>query len=156
MPIDAPSRFAVMFNRRCFRWVTPVTISLALISLTTALLWQFDASLRQEHLIFIYFVPTTLIALRYGSMSAMGVIVASCLAAAYFLYPPKFSLAMANGLDILELTLFSLLALFASQVVSGIATTGSAGMRRRSGRSLGMRTKWPAASALLGRLRFEN
>ena len=51
------------------RWMTPITVSLLLVAITTALLWLVQPRLQQDHLIFIYFVPTTLIALRYGSLS---------------------------------------------------------------------------------------
>jgi K+-sensing histidine kinase KdpD len=106
------------------RWISPITVSLLLVALTTALLWLLQPQLQQEHLIFIYFVPTTLVAIRYGSLSAMGVIIASSLAAAYFLYPPSFSFLVASRLELLEIVLFCLLALLASQVVSGFAKDG--------------------------------
>ena len=106
------------------RWISPITVSLLLVAFTTALLWVLQPRLQQEHLIFIYFVPTTLIAIRYGSLSAMGVIIASSLAAAYFLYPPNFSFLVASRLEVLEIVLFCMLALLASQVVSGFAKDG--------------------------------
>jgi K+-sensing histidine kinase KdpD len=114
-----------------WRWITPATVSLALVSLTTVILWVIEARLNQEHLIFIYFVPTTLIAIRYGSLSAMGVTIASSFAAAFFLYPPQFSLLVANPLDVMELILFVLLALLASKVVSGFANDREIEQRRR-------------------------
>ena len=113
------------------RWISPITVSLLLVALTTAILWAIQPRLQQEHLIFIYFVPTTLIAIRYGSLSAMGVIIASSLAAAYFLYPPSFSFAVASRLEVLEIVLFSMLALLASQVVSGFANADDVVKRRR-------------------------
>jgi K+-sensing histidine kinase KdpD len=139
-------------HRKSFmrRWVTPITVSLALLALTTAFLWMIDASLQHDHLIFIYFVPTALIAIRYGSLSAMGVTIASTFAAAYFLYAPRFSFKVDSPLDLLELVLFSLLALFASQVVSGFAKDGVVEKRRpRASRgSLGV----PSLRALWDRL----
>src|SRR4029078_854469 len=70
------------------RWVTPITVSLAFVGMTTAALWAIEAHLQQDHLIFIYLVPTALIAIRYGSISAMAVTIASSVAAAYFIYAP--------------------------------------------------------------------
>jgi K+-sensing histidine kinase KdpD len=113
------------------RWITPITVSLLLVAVTTAILWTIQPRLQQEHLIFIYFVPTTLIAIRYGSLSAMGVIIASSLAAAYFLYPPNFSFLVGSRLEFLEIVLFSMLALLASQVVSGFAKDDDVVKRRR-------------------------
>jgi len=123
------------------RWITPVTVSLVLVAITTAILWVLQLRLQQDHLVFIYFVPTTLIAIRYGSLSAMVVTIASGLAAAYFLYPPNFSFLVGSRLELLEIVLFCMLALLASQVVSGFANDDNVVKRRR-----------PAAlSALLGK-----
>lgn len=132
------------------RWITPITLSLLLVALTTAILWALQPRLQQEHLIFIYFVPTTLIAIRYGSLSAMGVIIASSLAAAYFLYPPSFSFVVASRLEVLEIVLFSMLALLASQVVSGFAKDDEVVKRRY----LSLRNGGPSGwSGTLSRLR---
>src|SRR6188508_69265 len=46
------------------RWVSPITASAALLALTTAFVWMIDAPLQHDHLIFIYLVPTALIAIR--------------------------------------------------------------------------------------------
>ena len=89
-----------------------------------------DASLQHDHLIFIYFVPTALIAIRYGSVPAMCVTIASTFAAAYLFYAPRFSFKVESPLDLFELTLFSLLGLLASQVVSGFAKDGEVEKRR--------------------------
>jgi K+-sensing histidine kinase KdpD len=134
------------------RWVSPITVSLALVAVTTALLWLVEAKLDQQHLIFIYFVPTALIAIRYGSISAMCVTLASSFAAAYFLYKPQFSFLIANPLDLLELGLFSLLALLASQVVSGFANDREVA-RRRQRAAVPVRARWRAIAALWERIR---
>jgi K+-sensing histidine kinase KdpD len=135
------------------RWISPITVSLLLVALTTAILWAIQPRLQQEHLIFIYFVPTTLIAIRYGSLSAMGVIIASSLAAAYFLYPPSFSFAVASRLEVLEIVLFSMLALLASQVVSGFANADDVVKRRRPVLVPIGREKWKSWRETLSRLR---
>ena len=136
------------------KWVTPVTASLVLLSLTTAILWLVEARLQQDHLIFIYFVPTALIAIRYGSLSAMGVTIASSFAAAYFLYPPQFSFLVGGGLELLELILFVLLALLASQVVSGFANDRDVEKRRPRPHPIPLRQRWPATGALWDRVRL--
>jgi K+-sensing histidine kinase KdpD len=102
-----------------------------LLALTTGFLWMIDASLQHDHLIFIYFVPTALIAIRYGSVPAMCVTIASTFAAAYFFYAPRFSFKVESPLDLLELILFSLLGLLASQVVSGFARDSEVEKRRQ-------------------------
>src|SRR5262245_35356246 len=135
------------------RWFTPITVSLALVGFTTLFLWTIQPALQQDHLIFIYFVPTTLIAIRYGSLSAMGVIIASGLAAAYFLYGPQFSFEVANKLEVMELILFSMLALLASQVVSGFANDRDVERRRPRIRAESVRQKGLRLNAFLRRLR---
>jgi len=95
------------------------------------LLWAWDSPRPHEHLIYIDFLPTALIAIRYGSLSAMLVTIASTFAAAYLFYPPRFSLMVTSPLDVLELVFFSLLALLASKVVSGFANDSDIAKRRR-------------------------
>jgi len=134
------------------RWVTPITVSLILVALTTMTLWVLAPNLKQDHLIFIYFVPTAMIAIRYGSMAAMGVTIASSLIAAYILYTPQFSFMVTSRLDVMELVLFGLLALLASQVVSGFAKDAGVEHRlRRRLRRARVRRRWFAGS--LARLR---
>lgn len=113
------------------RWLMPILVSVSSVAITTALLWLIEARLDQQHLIFIYFAPTAWIAIRYGTFSAIGVTVASSLAAAYFLYPPHLSFLIDSPLDILELILFGLLAFLASQVVSGFANDELVVKRRK-------------------------
>src|SRR5690349_4524899 len=87
---------------RLDRFVTPITVVLTFIAATTLVLWLFKADLSQNHLIFVYLVPTAMIAVRYGSISAMGVTIASSVAAAYFFYMPRYSFAVADRLEVME------------------------------------------------------
>jgi len=112
------------------RWAEPLAASLGVVAMTTLVVAAIEARLQHDHLVFIYLVPAVLIAIRYGSWSAIGVTIASGAAAAYFLYAPRFSFMIARPLDVMELILFCLLALLAAQVVSGLAGAGSM-MRRR-------------------------
>ena len=136
------------------KWVTPITVSLLLVVLTTVVLWPFEAQLKHHHLVFIYLMPASLVAIRYGSISAMCVTIASGLAAAYFLYAPRFSFQIANPVDVLELALFCMLALLASQVVSGFASDDEVARRRPQPAAAPLSKRWPVAAALLNRLRF--
>ena len=152
MSMRAGWEFGEIGSSRLRRWVTPITVSAALLALTTTVLWVIDASLQHDHLIFIYFVPTALIAIRYGSISAMCVTIAASFAAAYFLYAPRFSFRVENSLDLFELILFSLLALLASQVVSGFAKAGDVEKRRRRAPGASLRARWPSVVTLWDRL----
>jgi K+-sensing histidine kinase KdpD len=101
----------------------PIVMPLALLAATTGILYVLDIFLDPEHLIFGYLVPTTLIAVAYGSTAAMVTSVAGVLLAAYFLYDPEFSFYVSQPLHVAELVFFTLLALSASQVVAKITDT---------------------------------
>jgi K+-sensing histidine kinase KdpD len=152
--MDADRRPAETFHSFRRKWVTPITVSLLLVVATTLVLWPFDAQLNHHHLIFIYLMPASLVAIRYGSISAMCVTIASSLAATYFLYAPRFSFQIANPLDVLELALFCLLALLASQVVSGFASDDEVARRRQQPATAPLSERWPMAAAVLNRQRF--
>jgi K+-sensing histidine kinase KdpD len=100
----------------------PVVVPLVLVAITTGILFVLDIYLDPEHLIFGYLVPTTLIAIGYGSTAAMLTTIAGVVCAAYFLYPPTFSLYLTEPLHIAELVFFTVLAVAASQVVAKITS----------------------------------
>ncbi len=153
MSVRADLDFAEARKSLLRRWVTPITASAALLALTTFILWRAETPLHHDHLIFIYFLPTALIAIRYGSVSAMCVTIASTFAAAYFFYAPRFSFSVENPLDLTELILFSLLALLASQVVSGFAQDSDVEKRRARPDVSSWRGKWPLLAWLWKRSR---
>jgi K+-sensing histidine kinase KdpD len=96
----------------------PVVGSLGAVLLTTTILLILDAHLEAQHLVIGYLVPTTVIAILYGSTLAFIASAASSIAAAYFLFPPKFSLYIASPLHVAELGFFILLAVIASKVTA--------------------------------------
>jgi K+-sensing histidine kinase KdpD len=103
------------------RWVGPVLVAAALVALTTGVLLAIYLALQPGHLIFGYLVPITFVAVRYGSVPAIVTTVASDLCAAFFLYPPDFSIYIADPLQVAELSFFSLLVLATSQFIGGFA-----------------------------------
>ena len=100
------------------QFIAPVAGSLGAVALTTAILMALDARLEAQHLVLGYLLPTTLIAILYGSTIAFVTSAASSVAAAYFLFPPKFSLFIASPLHIAELGFFILLAVIASKATA--------------------------------------
>jgi K+-sensing histidine kinase KdpD len=102
-------------------WVRPVLVAAALVALTTGILLAVYLAWQPEHLIFGYLIPVTFVALRYGSVPAIVTAVVSDLCAAYFLYPPDFSIYIADPLQVAELSFFSLLVLATSQFIGGFA-----------------------------------
>jgi two-component system sensor histidine kinase KdpD len=103
------------------RWVGPVFVAAALVALTTGILLSVYLALQPQHLIFGYLIPITVVAVRYGSGPAIMTAVASDICAAYFLYPPDFSIYIADPLQMAELSFFSLLVLATSQFIGGFA-----------------------------------
>jgi len=99
----------------------PIAMSLGAVSLTTALLVAVDKGAELEHLEIAYLFPTALIAVCYGSNFAFLTSFASAMTTTYFLFPPKFSIFIANPLHIAELGFFMLVALIAGKIVSLLA-----------------------------------
>src|SRR5882724_6773382 len=96
----------------------PIALSLGGVSVTTAILVAVDNGAELEHLEITYLFPTALIAVLFGSNFAFLTSCASAITAAYFLFPPKFSLYIANPLHIVELGFFVVVALIAGKIVS--------------------------------------
>jgi two-component system, OmpR family, sensor histidine kinase KdpD len=118
-----------------WRWIGAVLASLALIALATAIIVAVDIALAPRHLVFGYLVPTAVVAILFGRTPALLASLVSALAAAFFLYAPKFSIYITDPLHIAELALFSILAFTASQVIAGLAedTRGGDRVGRRMG-----------------------
>jgi K+-sensing histidine kinase KdpD len=103
------------------RWAGPVLVAAVLVAITTVILLAIYLTVQPEHLIFGYLIPTTFVAVRYGSVPAIMTAIVSDLCAAYFLYPPDFSLYIADPLQVAELSFFSLMVLAISQFLGGFA-----------------------------------
>jgi K+-sensing histidine kinase KdpD len=100
---------------------TAVVMSSLGVLLTTIVLHAIDSHLTAEHLVLGYLLPTILVAIYYGSNVAVFTSFASGLAAAYFLFPPKFSFYITDITHVAELGFFLLLASIASKAVSVLA-----------------------------------
>ena len=70
-----------------------------------------------EDLALAYLLPTIFIAVFFGSTLAVASSFASALAAAYFLYPPKFSFYIADPTHAAELGFILLLSVTASKAI---------------------------------------
>jgi K+-sensing histidine kinase KdpD len=99
-------------------WVTSVVVAATAVLLTTLVLLAIDSHLAPEHLILGYLLPTIIIAMHYGSTVAVFTSFISGLAAAYFLFLPKFSFYIADPHNLAELAFFFLLAVTASKAVA--------------------------------------
>jgi two-component system sensor histidine kinase KdpD len=100
-----------------------MAFSLLGIACTTAVIWTIEQlfALQPRHLVFIYCIPTTLVASRFGNAPAILATIMGGMAAIYFIYEPRFSFRVVDPLDLVEVLLFALLAVLASRVVYGLA-----------------------------------
>jgi K+-sensing histidine kinase KdpD len=101
--------------------IGPVVMCFVAVLVTTLLLSTIDSFVPTEHLMLGYLLPTILVAIYFGSTLAVLTSVASGLAAAYFLLPPKFSFYIDDPVHIAELGFTILLAVIASRVVGVLA-----------------------------------
>ena len=100
--------------------VVPVAVSLMAILWTTMVLTMVQSNLvadDPEYLAVAYLLPTIFIAVFFGSTLAVASSFVSGLAAADFIYPPKFSLYIADPRHVAELGFILLLAVTASKAV---------------------------------------
>ncbi len=100
--------------------VSSVVVAFAAVLATTIVLLAMDEYLEADHLVLGYLLPTVVIAMHYGSTLAVLTCFAGGLAAAYFLFPPKFSFFVAEPLHAAELGFYLLLAILASKAVAGL------------------------------------
>jgi K+-sensing histidine kinase KdpD len=119
-----------------FRLATSVLVAFAAILLGTFVLLTVDTYLAPDHLVLGYLLPTVIIAMHYGSTLAVVTAFASGVAAAYFLFPPKFSFYITEPFNVAELGFFLLLAVIASKAVGVLTSDNQArhprGMERRA------------------------
>src|SRR5215471_3186390 len=114
-------------SKSLHEWVLPVALSLAAILLTSLVLVEAHSQLsvlhvwgEPEHLALAYLLPTIFIAIFFGSTIAVMTSFASGLAAAYFIYPPQFSVLIDNPEHVAELGFIIVLAITASKAVAVI------------------------------------
>jgi Domain of unknown function (DUF4118) len=117
---------------RTLEALASVLVAFSAILLTSVVLLAVDSFLDAKPLIFVYLLPTVVIAMHYGSTLAVLTSFASGLAAAYFFFPPKFSFYVADPLNVAELGFFLLLAAIASKAVAAVTHDARASKAIRS------------------------
>jgi K+-sensing histidine kinase KdpD len=107
--------------------VLPIALSLAAILLTSLILVEAHSLLSflhvwrdPEDLALAYLLPTIFIAVFFGSTIAVMSSFASGLGAAYFIYPPQFSVMIDDPEHVAELGFIIVLAITASKAVAVI------------------------------------
>jgi len=110
-----------MFARLFVRIAAPASASILAIALATVVIRVVDVHFGPQHLVFVYILPITLIAFRFGPAAAIMTAIASALCAEFFVYPPKFSLYVAKPLHVAELIFFVVLSVATTQFVAVLA-----------------------------------
>jgi K+-sensing histidine kinase KdpD len=102
-------------------------LSVALILMTSLVLAEIHSDLTNrdlwkdpEDLALAYLLPTIFVAVLFGSTIAVMTSLAGGLAAAYFIYPPQFSLLIADSQHIAELGFIVVLGITAAKAVAVI------------------------------------
>lgn len=111
---------------RLLRTAVPVVVSLAVVAAVTAVLWLIKTTtVEPRHLVFFYLLPVTLVAVLYGSWPAMLSAVAATACAAFFLYDPLYSFAVAGTRELGELICFAGLALIGAKCTADLLRPGA-------------------------------
>ena len=118
-------------------FIIPAGLSLALILIISLTLAEVHSNLTivrawkdPEDLALVYLLPTIFVAVFFGSTIAVITSLASGLAAAYVVYPPQFSILIADSQHIGELGFIVVLGITASKAVGVI--TGDKPLVRRN------------------------
>ena len=108
--------------------IAPIVLSVAAILLTSLLINAAHVHLTSLHiwhdpedLALAYILPTIFITILFGSNIGVSSALLSGLAAAYFVYPPQFSMAIDNPENLVELGLLLALSVTASKSVAVLA-----------------------------------
>lgn len=103
-----------------------VAVSLGIIGIATGVLVYLKlVTGGLHHPIFVYLPLIALLALALGSTAALSGAAAAIAAAAYFLYDPAYSFAVANMLDVGDLLWFALLAVIAVKCTRALTRRSS-------------------------------
>jgi K+-sensing histidine kinase KdpD len=105
-----------------------IAMALAIVGVATGILVyvKLTTAVSLHHPVFIYLPLIALLALAFGSVAALSGAAAAIAAAAYFLYDPAYSFAVANMLEVGDLLWFALLAVIAVKCTRALS--------RRSGK----------------------
>jgi K+-sensing histidine kinase KdpD len=121
--------------------ILPVVVSFALILLTSWVLAEIHSELATrdvwkdpEDLALAYLLPTIFVAVFFGSTIAVMTSLASGIAAAYFIYPPQFSVLFADFQHVAELGFIVVLGITASKAVAVITDDKPLARRNFRGR----------------------
>jgi len=100
---------------RFWEKIAPIVVPLLIVIAVTQVLYFLKAAVHAHHLVFFYLLPTSFIAMLYGSVLSMICAIDATLVADFFLYSPGYSLYVSDPREAGELFLFALTALIGAK-----------------------------------------
>jgi two-component system, OmpR family, sensor histidine kinase KdpD len=110
----------------------PVPAALGLIAATTGGLIVLHSVLPIEHVTLVYLVPVIVCAARWGLVPALTATLAAVAAADFFFYPPLYTLSIDDPRDLIDLILFSCVAVVTSELAARLRRAAEAATRRET------------------------
>jgi K+-sensing histidine kinase KdpD len=99
----------------------PAFVAFAVVSIVTAVLTLVKhEAVGPQHLVFFYLLPIALVAMLYGTRTAMLCAFAATACAAFFLYEPLYSFYVATPVEAGELICFTGLALIGAKCTADL------------------------------------
>jgi K+-sensing histidine kinase KdpD len=97
---------------RIVRRALAVVVSLAVVSVVTAILWYLKLAIAgPDHPIFLYLLPIALVMILYGSLPALMGALTAAACADFFLYDPLYTFDIPSRVELGDLAFFAMLAL---------------------------------------------
>jgi len=95
-----------------------ILLTLGLVALVTIALYGILQSTGLRHGSVVYLVPVLIAAVRWGMVSAITAAVCGVVASAYFFYEPRYSFVISDPHEVVNLALFTFVAVIVSQLAS--------------------------------------
>src|SRR5262249_27848047 len=106
--------------------------SLLLVGITTIALLILEQFFSLTHLILIYLVPVVIAATNWGMVAALIAAIASGGATVFFFYPPIYSFLVEDPQHLIELALFSFVAIVTGLLATNVRRTADLARRRET------------------------
>src|SRR5262245_12528388 len=105
---------------------------LLLVGVTTIALLIVEQFFSLRHLILVYLVPVVIAAINLGMVPAIIAAIASGAATAFFFYPPMYSFLVEDPQHLIELTLFSFVAIVTGYLANNLKRHADLARRREN------------------------
>ena len=108
----------------------PIPAALGLVAATTGVLIILHGMLPIDHVTLVFLVPVMFCAAQWGLLPALTATVAAVAAADFFFYPPIYSFSIDDPRNIIDLMLFSCVAVVTSELAVRLRRAAEAASRR--------------------------